>query len=97
MAFDNSAIEVIHNRERQRFEVQLDGQVAELNYRMVDGAYAITHTGVPVEYRGRGIADKLAAAALAHIQAEGRKVIPMCSFIQTYIRRHKQYAGLVAA
>ena len=95
MEFDSNAIEVVHNRERQRFEVQLDGHVAELNYHMGDGAYALTHTGVPPEFRGRGIADRLAAAALNNAQAEGKKVIPMCSFVQTYIRRHKEYEPLV--
>jgi len=96
MEFDTNAIEVVHNRERRRFEVQLGDQIAELSYHMVNDAYAMTHTGVPVEFRGRGIADRLAEAALDHAQAEGRQVIPMCSFIQTYIRRHKKYAGLVA-
>lgn len=89
-------VEVVHNREQQRFEVLLGDQRAEMTYDLVDGAYAITHTGVPVEYRGRGIADRLAVAALEHIRAEGSKVIPVCSFMHTYLRRHKEYAPLVA-
>lgn len=89
--------EVVHNREQRRFQIDLGNQQrAVLDYQMVDGAYAYTHTAVPEAFRGRGLADKLAAAALQTAQAEGAKVIPMCSFMQTYIRRHKEYAPLVA-
>jgi predicted GNAT family acetyltransferase len=96
MQTDSTPLEVIHDRERKRFYIALDEHnQAILDYQMIDNAYAYTHTGVPEAFRGRGIADLLAKAALETATAENARVIPLCSFMQTYIRRHTEYAGLV--
>lgn len=88
---------VVHDRERQQFTIDLgDGFQAELDYQVMGGDHAFTHTGVPGEFRGRGIADKLAAAAFETAKAEGWHVRPVCSFIQTYVRRHEELEPLIA-
>lgn len=88
--------EVVHDRERKRFVIDLgDMQQAELNYQLVNDSYVYMHTGVPQAFRGRGLADQLAKAALDTAAAENRRVTPLCSFMQSYIRRHDEYASLV--
>lgn len=90
-------MDVTHDREKRRFQIDLgNGQAAILDYHIVDGVYVYTHTEVPPAFRGRGIADRLAVVALDTAEAEGAKVIPACSFMDTYIRRHKHYAALLA-
>ncbi len=85
-----------HNAARQRFEWTEDGIVSELDYQLQNGLMTITHTGVPEALGGRGIAADLTKCALETARGEGWKVRPLCSYAAAYIRRHQEYADLVA-
>ena len=62
---------------------------------MSPGEMALTHTGVPKEIERRGIGSALVKAALEYAQSKGLKVKPLCPFVQRYVERHTEYAGLV--
>ncbi len=87
---------VTHKEKLHRFEAEAEGQVAILEYELSDGVIAFTHTLVPPQIEGRGVGNKLAHAALEHAQAEQLTVIPACSFVAAYVRRHPEYQTLVA-
>ena len=55
---------ISHDQDNQRFTTEVDGQRAELDYTVADGVMTITHTRVPREISGRGIAAELMQAAL---------------------------------
>ena len=88
---------VVDNSAAQRLEIADGGAIAFLTYRMKDGAVEYVHSETPPELRGRGLAGALAKFALERDKAAGRKVIPTCPFVKTYIDRHPEYASLVAA
>jgi predicted GNAT family acetyltransferase len=79
---------VQHNAAASRFELQVDGGLADCSYRLGGGVMDIVHTGVPPRSEGRGIAARLVQAALAHARAQGLKVRPTCSYVAAYMRRH---------
>jgi predicted GNAT family acetyltransferase len=56
----------------------------------------MTHTFVPGELRGRGLAEQLVRAALEHARAEKLRVVPACSYVAKYIERHPEYRALLA-
>jgi uncharacterized protein len=85
-----------HVPDRGRFEVAVDGEAGELEYRVDAGVMSITHTGVAPALEGRGIAGALTRAALAHAAAAGWKVRPMCSYARTYMQRHPETSALLA-
>ena len=86
---------VMHNEAESRFEVALDNKVAVVDYRKMNGVYlAVTHTGVPKEYEGQGIAAKLTKALLDYARANGLKVKPLCSYARVYMDRHPEYEDL---
>jgi predicted GNAT family acetyltransferase len=84
------------NKERHRFELDVEGSIAFANYRMTPAAVIITHTETPPALRGHGIASELVKGALQLIRADGRKVIAGCSFVIDYLRRHPEHADMVA-
>ena len=87
-------LKVVHNPEQNRFEVELEGQLAKLDY-MVDGdSIIMTHVGVPYEFRGHGVAGAITKAGLEYAKSKSLRVIPMCSYVAAYIRRNPQYAEL---
>lgn len=86
---------VRHNVAAQRFEISADGHLSVAEY-MVDGSAAIfTHTFVPPELRGRGLAEKLVRTALQWAAAEKRRVVPACSYVAKFIERHAEFQPLV--
>ncbi len=88
--------DVRHNPQSSRFEAQVDGHACVLDYRLDGKTMIITHTGVPSAVGGRGIASDLTRTALEHARSEGWTVVPACSYADAYIRRHPEYASLLA-
>lgn len=85
-----------NNSEASRFEIVVDGHTAVADYTLVDGVMTITHTEVPSELGGRGIAGELVKAALDHARAKGLKVRPECSYAASYMQRRPETADLLA-
>lgn len=89
-------INVTHNEKEHRYEATVDGLVSVCEYEVVDDKIVFTHTLVPPELRGRGIAEQLVRSALADARAAGRKVVPACSYVAVFIKRHAEYKDLLA-
>jgi predicted GNAT family acetyltransferase len=45
---------------------------------------------------GSGVGSALVAGALDDIRSRGLRVVPLCPFVAAFIRRHSEYADLVA-
>jgi predicted GNAT family acetyltransferase len=86
---------VRHDPVTRRYELAVDGHVGFAAYEFDGDRQVFTHTFVPPELRGRGIAEKLVRAALMDAQAAGRKVVPACSFVAKFIERNREFQGLV--
>ena len=90
-------IKVIHDAANQRYEALVEGHVSICDYELADGRMIFTHTVVPPELRGRGIAEKLVRTALADARAAGRKVVPACSYVSVFVQRNKEYQDLLVS
>jgi predicted GNAT family acetyltransferase len=92
----STPLPIEHLPGRGRFQVIVDGEIGELEYRVDAGVMAITHTGVAPRIEGRGIAAALTRAALDHARAAGLKVRPLCSYARFYLQRHPEASALLA-
>lgn len=90
---------VVHHPEQQRFDLWVDGLHCVADYRLdrVGGCVVFTHTGVPGALRGRGIAAELIRVALDWARAERLRVVPACSYVEVYMRRHPDTLTLLQA
>lgn len=86
---------VRHNPAASRYEIEIEGRRAVCDYVLEDGRQVFTHTLVPPELRGRGLAERLVRTALNDAQAAGRRVVPACSYVAVFIQRHPEFAALV--
>lgn len=86
--------EIRHEGDRQRFAIDVDGHEGFVEYERDGDVLVITHTVVPPEIGGRGIAGQLVKTALEHARAEGLKVLPRCPYTDAYMRRHPEYGDL---
>lgn len=93
----STSSDVIHNESAQRYEIVIDGFQAVVEYRLEDrGRQVFTHTFVPPELRGKGLAEKLVRRALEDARAAGRRVVPACSYVEVFLQRHPDYQALRA-
>lgn len=81
---------VVHEKEKNRFVIYGEKGEAEINYQVQDGEIDIHRTFVPDSLRGKGLAGILAEAALSYAKEQHLKVIANCSYIEKYLRRSKQ-------
>lgn len=82
---------IINNEEKKRFELHTEGKIAFVDYKLFDGGISYTHTDVPPELEGKGIASQLAKYVLDYAAANNLKVKPYCPYINAYINRHPEY------
>jgi uncharacterized protein len=87
------APQVIDNTKKARFEVSIDGVLAQLTYRRRADRLILVHTGVPDALAGRGVGGLLVQAAMAKATAEGLTVVPLCPFARSWLERHPDAAA----
>jgi predicted GNAT family acetyltransferase len=78
------------NHKEGRFELDIAGLVAFANYRRSDEGLLIFHVETPRALRGQGVAGRLMERVLDTARAEGREVIPFCSYASSWMRRQRQ-------
>jgi len=86
---------VRNNTALNRFELEVDGQVAVAYYRMTPGVITFVHTEVPQALSGRGVATKLIRGALEMVRAQGLEVVPQCPFVSAFMGKHPEYNDLL--
>lgn len=85
------------NAEKNRVEIWVDDQLAGfVEYHDHATTRALLHTEVGAAFEGRGLASELIGHVLDEARATGRKVLPYCRFVRSYIERHPDYLDLVA-
>ena len=86
---------VSNNETSNRFEAQVGGHTAFIEYRRSPEVITFLHSYVPPSLEGYGIGGQLARAGLEFARSEGLTVFAVCPFVKAYIRRHPEYSELV--
>ena len=84
-------------QESNRYEIEVDGEVAYLTYRRKPDHMLLAHTEVPESLRGRGLGQVLARHAMDEARNTGTHVVVKCPFVTAWLRRHPEYDDLVIA
>lgn len=88
-------VDVVNNPSRTRFEAQVEGHVAHLDYERHDRRLALVHTEVPDELEGHGLGGRLVSAAIGYAAQHDLVVEPTCPFAAGWLRRHPDTARRV--
>ncbi|HEV2702112.1 MAG TPA: GNAT family N-acetyltransferase [Steroidobacteraceae bacterium] len=83
-------LQIKHDSRAHRLSTQLEGHVGLLDYELDGQVMSITHTRVPREIGGRGVAAELMRSALELAAANGWTVKAVCSYAVAYMARHPQ-------
>lgn len=86
---------LIDNKENNRYEFQIDGKIAEVDYIKSDGEIYFVHTEVPASLGGKGVGSQLAEKALEDVDRQELRLVPLCPFIAGYIKKHPEWKRIV--
>lgn len=88
--------QVLRNEAQHRFELTIDGHLAELIYRMEGDVVVLVHTEVPEALGGRGLGGHLVSAAVDFAAEHGLSIRPECEFARSWLDRHPDVATRVS-
>lgn len=88
---------LINNKKQKQYEFHIDDFVPKIEYIInhEENVY-LTHTEVPYELGGKGIGTQLVVKVLTDIEDNNQRVVPLCPFVASYIRKNPEWKRLVA-
>lgn len=88
--------ELIDNKELERYEYRIGEERPHIEYKKKnDGVIFLTHTRLPESLRGKGIGKSLVKDALEDIDNQGLKLVPLCGFVASYIKKNPEWKHLL--
>lgn len=85
------------NRHHHRFELTVDGKLNIVAYHSVDDeTLALTHTEVDPSLEGQGVGSHLVQGVLEFVEQNNLKIVPLCPFVSTYLKRHPDWNRVVS-
>ena len=95
MSYENIPLHL--NKDEHRFEMNIDGEYAIIDYRQSGNVVNLFHTEVAEPLEGHGVAATLVEKTLQYLEEHQLKMIPSCTYVQQYLHRHPEWNRLVAA
>jgi predicted GNAT family acetyltransferase len=94
----SSAPVVTDNPKASRYELHVGGELAGfINYHLKGQVISLIHTEVDPGFQGGGLASSLARFSLDDARKRQLTVLPFCPYVQSWLKRHPDYADLVPA
>ena len=87
---------VINNEAKKQFELEVNGVLAVIQYKIMGDKILLLSTRVPKELSGQGVGSKLVKESFDIIEKTDLKAVPVCSFIQGWLRKHPEKQDLLA-
>ncbi len=92
--FEN--LKLVKNEDKMRFEMQYNNHLGFIDYEVRDNGIALTHTELEPEIQGTGAGMALVEKTLTYLKEHGQKVLPYCSYVFAFIKRHPEWKEIVA-
>jgi predicted GNAT family acetyltransferase len=88
--------ELVDNTESNQFEINVDGKTSFVEYQREGDLVYLVHTQVPEDQSGQGIASDLVEKTFNYLEEKNLKVVPECSYVQSFIKRHPDWERILA-
>lgn len=92
----SSAVPVVERVDADhRYEIMIDGRRAGLTeYRDRGEQRVFFHTEIDDAFAGQGLAAQLVQRALTDVRESGKRIVPVCSYIAKFLKRHEEFADI---
>lgn len=91
-----SRLKIKHDKEQQRFVLDINGELAKVDYVLRNNKMYLVHSEVPYNLRGQGIGKVLVEKTFEKLTEEGFLAVAVCSFIKAVAKRNQQWREIIA-
>lgn len=90
-----SRLNIVHDKEKQRFTLDINGELAKVDYKIKDKKMFLTHSEVPNNLRGKGIGKVLVEKTFEKLTAEKYQAVAVCSYIKAVKNRSEYWKEII--
>ena len=95
MTTDKTGAPTTVTEGRQTYTIAVEGEtVGHADYADRGDQRVFYHTVVDPEYGGRGLATILVEEALNGARDAGKRIVPVCSMVETVLKKHPEFDEL---
>jgi predicted GNAT family acetyltransferase len=84
----------LDNKVEHQFELYIENQKSIVQYEIKGNRFVLLHTEVPENLQGKGLAKILVEKTLQTIDSYGMKIIPVCPYIVSYLKKNSAWNHL---
>jgi len=88
-------LEMEHDKEKKQFTLEINGEIAKVDYSLRDGVMYLNHSEVPNNLRGQGIGKVLIEKTFQKLTEEGYKAVAVCSFIKAVKNKSTHWNNII--
>nr|WP_321236109.1 N-acetyltransferase [uncultured Psychroserpens sp.] len=90
-----SRIPIIHDIDNQQFTLNINGEIAKVEYQLRNDKMYLVHSEVPYQLRGRGFGKVLVDKTFEKLTEEGYQAVAICSYIKAVKNRSEKWNTLI--
>jgi predicted GNAT family acetyltransferase/glutaredoxin len=90
-----SRLHIIHDKEHNRFTLDINGEIAKVDYQLRQDKMYLLHSEVPYNLRGQGVGKVLVEKTFEQLTQEGYKAVAVCSYIKAVASRSEKWNELI--
>ena len=88
-------LKIKHNSENSSFNLDINGELAKVEYKLKDNKLYLEHSEVPFNLRGKGIGKVLVEKTFEKLTEEGYKAVAVCSYIKAVAKRSDKWSKII--
>lgn len=89
------SLDIIHQKEQNRFVLNIDGAIAKVDYQIKNDKMYLVHSEVPESLRGQGIGKKLVLQTFEKLTQEGYTAVAICRYIKSVAQRSDVWKNII--
>jgi predicted GNAT family acetyltransferase len=88
-------IQLLNNVDIHNFELIIDGHRAFIDYKLKGDKMYLIHTEVPEALANKGVAAAIVEKTFKYIEEHHLKLVPLCVYVQQFLKRHPEWERLL--
>ena len=85
-----------NNESESQFELNINGEIAFIEYFIEDNKIHLTHTEVPKALQANGVGTELVKHSLQYIKEHNLTLVPTCSFVADYVNNNPKWHSILS-
>ena len=90
-----SRLNIVHDKGNQRFTLNINGELAKVDYTIKDGKMYLMHSEVPFYLHGQGIGRVLVEKTCEKLTEENYTAAAVCSYIKAIKNRSEHWKEII--